>query len=65
MGIILAAMMRQMKRKRAVVLPPELLTVPGVQVDYLEDGSVRVDFIKPNPNGHKDLVDDQSTEPIT
>lgn len=42
-GLILAAILRQTNRK-SITLKPENLTVPGVQIDHLEGGSIKVSF---------------------
>lgn len=51
LGLILAAMMRQMKRK-SVTLKPENLTLPGVHLHTHENGSIEIRFQdKATPNG--------------
>lgn len=61
LGLIIGGIMRQMKRK-TIHLKPEHITVPGVHLNFEEDGSVHIAFQQPNPNG---VRDEQPSSPTT
>lgn len=50
MGLIVAGIMRQMKRK-TIKLKAVNICPPGVAMDFQDDGGVHITFIQPNPNG--------------